>query len=148
MEIREHIASEERDELIAGIIDVPKYEAIMLLEAGHLLAQMGRYKEAQELFKGVAALLPHSDVPCVALGNLLFAQGKLNLALKEHEKALKRQPKSSVAMAHMGEIYLYQKKYKEGQEILLRAIRVEPDGLAAKFAQELLKAHEIHLFGD
>jgi tetratricopeptide (TPR) repeat protein len=79
-------------------------------------------------------------VPLVALGNLEFAQGHHQRALKFHQDALKVQPESALAHAHIGEALLWLKKTDEGIKSLRRAIELEPDGLPAKFAQALLDA--------
>jgi tetratricopeptide (TPR) repeat protein len=133
-------------QMISGIIKVPKTEVILLLEAGYLLMQMGKNQEALIVFSGVASLVPHSDVPCIALGNLYFGQGNFNQALKEHQRALKRNPKSALAQAHIGEVLLFQQKLSEGVAALKKTIEMDPKGLPANFARELLKAKDTHLF--
>lgn len=135
-----------KEEMISGLIELPKSEVVLLLEAGYFLAQMEKYKEAYDLFTGVAGLLPHSDVPCVALGNVFFAQGKLQQALKEHDKAILRDPNSAVAYAHKGEILFFMKKFDEGIEALNKAIEIEPHGVPAGFARELLLGYQQQLF--
>jgi tetratricopeptide (TPR) repeat protein len=132
----------EAVEIIKGLIDVPQPEAAMLLEAGYLYMEMGKPKDAEEVFAGVAALLPHSDVPLVALGNLEFAQGRYQRALKYHQDALKTKPASALAQAHIGEALLWLKRADEGVKALKKAIELEPDGMPATFARALLEAHE------
>ncbi len=133
-------------QMISGIIEVPKTEVILLLEAGYLLMQMGKNQAALIIFSGVAALVPLSDVPCIALGNLYFAQGRFDQALTEHQRALKRNPESALAQAHIGEVLLFQQKLSEGVLALQKAIEMDPKGLPAKFARELLKSKDAHLF--
>lgn len=129
-------------EMLKGLIEVPQPEASLLLEAGYLYMEMGKPKEAGDVFAGVAALLPHSDVPHVALGNLEFAQGHFQRALKHHQEALKLKPKSALAQAHIGEALLWLKKTDDGVKALKAAIAMEPDGMPASFARALLEAHE------
>jgi tetratricopeptide (TPR) repeat protein len=129
-------------EVIKGLIDVPQAEAALLLEAGHLLMEMGRHKEAEEVFLGVSALLPHSDVPHVSLGNLAFAQGQHAKALKHHQEAARLQPTAALAHAHIGECLLWLKKHSDGVASLNKAISLEPDSPAAKMAAALLEAHQ------
>lgn len=130
------------DEVLHGLIDVPKPEVQLLLEAGYLYLEMGKPKEAEEVFAGVAALLPESDVPLVALGNLEFAQGRYQRALKHHQDALKARPDSAVAQAHVGEALLWLKKTKEGLMALDKALAMDPSGPAGKFARALKEAHD------
>ena len=129
-------------EMLKGLIEVPQPEASLLLEAGYLYLEMGKAKEAADVFTGVAALLPHSDVPLVALGNLEFSQGHFQRALKHHQEALKLKPKSALAQAHLGEALLWLKKTDEGVKALQQAIAMEPEGMPASFARALLEAHE------
>jgi tetratricopeptide (TPR) repeat protein len=129
------------DEMLKGLIDVPQPEAALLLEAGYLYMEMGKPREAEEVFAGVAALLPHSEVPHVALGNLEFSQGHFQRALKHHQEALKLRPDSALAQAHIGEALLWLKKVDDGVKALQKAIEMEPDGAPAAFAQALLEAH-------
>ena len=129
-------------EILHGLIDVPQPEAALLLEAGYLYLEMGKHKDAEEVFAGVCSLLPHSDVPHVALGNLEFAQGRFARALKHHQEALKLKPTSALAQAHVGEALLFLKKTDDGVKALKRAIELEPDGMPATFAKALLTAHD------
>lgn len=129
-------------EILHGLVDVPREEVALLLEAGYLYMEMGRPKEAEEIFAGVAALLPESDVPRVALGNLQFSQGRFQRALKHHQEALKLRPESAIAQAHVGEALLFLKRTEEGIAALNKAIEMEPDGPAAAFARALLDAHK------
>jgi tetratricopeptide (TPR) repeat protein len=117
-----------------------------MLEAAYFLMRLHRYPEARDIFQGICALVPHSDIPCVGLGNVYFAQGKIEQAAKEYERALERQPKSAFAYAHLGEVYLFQKKFNDAAKAIKKAISLEPNGLPAKFAKELLKAKELKIF--
>ena len=133
--------SDEIVEVLKGLVDVPQPEAALLLEAGYLYMEMGKHKDAEDVFVGVCALLPDSDVPLVALGNLEFAQGRFQRALTHHQAALKVRPQSALAQAHVGEALLWLKKTDEGLKALKRAIDLEPAGMPATFAKALLDAH-------
>lgn len=129
-------------EMLPGLVEVPQDEAGLLLEAGYFYMELGRPKEAEEVFTGVSALLPQSDVPRIALGNLHFAQGRFQRALKFHQEALKLRPESATAKAHIGEALLFLKKEKEGLAAVQEALQMDPDGPSAAFAQALLAAYE------
>jgi tetratricopeptide (TPR) repeat protein len=132
--------------MVKGLVEVPQDEVALLLESGYLLMELGKWKEAAEVFGGVSALVPHSDVPLIALGNMYFAQGKFAQALKSHKDALGAQPQSQLARAHVGESLLFLKKYDEGKSELERAIAQDPQSPAAEFARSLLEAHEAGVF--
>lgn len=124
--------------MVEGLIDVPQTEIALLLESGYLYLEMQKHKEAEEIFAGVAALVPHSEVPLICLGNLHFSQGRYDRALKFHKDALVRNPKSALAQAHTGEALLFMQKRPEAKKALEKALELEPDGAAAEFAKALL----------
>lgn len=134
-------------EMLQGLIELPQTEAALLLEAGYLYMEMGKTKEAEEVFTGVAALLPHSEIPLVALGNLEFSQGHFQRALKHHQEAMKVKPESALAHAHAGEALLWLKKTDEGSKALKHAIELDPTGAPAAFAAALLEANEAGAIG-
>ncbi len=126
--------------MVEGLIEVPQEEVALLLESGYLYLEMQKFKEAEEVFSGVAALVPHSEVPVICLGNLFFSQGRYDRALKFHRDALTRNPESALAQAHIGEALLFMKKRDVAKEALERATQMEPEGDAAAFASSLLDA--------
>ncbi len=124
--------------VVQGLVEVPQSEIALILEAGYLYMEMQKYKEADEVFSGVAALVPHSDVPWVCLSNLAVSQGKYDRALKHLKEALKRQPDSALAEAHHGETLIFLKKKDDARVALKRAVSLDPDGPAGAFAKSLL----------
>ena len=126
--------------MVNGLVDVSQEEIALLLESGYLYLEMQKTREAEEIFAGVAALLPHSEVPLICLGNLHFSQGRYERALKFHRDALKRNPKSALAQAHTGEALLFMKRRPEAKAALEQAVALDPDGDAAAFAHSLLNA--------
>ena len=134
--------SEEAPEILHGIVDVPQPEVAMLLESGYLYLEMGKLKEAEDIFVGVCSLLPNSDVPRVALGNLHFSQGRFQRALKFHQEGLKVRPDSALAKAHIGECLLFLRKTDNAIEALNEAMNMAPESATANFAKALIEAHE------
>jgi tetratricopeptide (TPR) repeat protein len=132
--------------LVQGIVEVPQAEIALLLEAGYLYMEMNKFKEAEEIFHGVAALVPHSDVPLVCLGNAAFAQGQHERALRHQREALQRQPNSALAESHRGEVLAFLKKREEAKKALNRAIELDPDGHAGAFARSVLDALAAEVF--
>jgi len=124
--------------VVSGLVEVPQSEIALILEAGYLYMEMQKYKEAEEVFAGVAALVPHSDVPWVSLSNLAVSQGKYDRSLKHIGEALKRQPDSALALAHQGETLIFLKKRDDARTALKRAVSIDPDGPAGAFAKSLL----------
>lgn len=128
------------DGAIEGLVPVSQEEVALLLESGYLFLEMQKHREAEEIFAGVAALLPHSEVPLICLGNLHFSQGRYERALKFHRDALKRNPESALAQAHVGEALLFMNRRPEAKAALKEAVSLDPEGDAAAFAHSLLDA--------
>lgn len=124
--------------MVQGLIPVSQGEVGLLLESGYLYMEMQKFKEAEEIFSGVASLVPHSEIPLICLGNLHFSQGRYERALKFHKEALKKNPESALAQAHVGEALVFMKKKSEAKTALEKAIQMEPEGDAAAFANSLL----------
>ena len=127
---------------IAGLVPVSRDEVVILLEAGYVLMDMGRYDDARDVFSGAITLLPKSEVPHLAFGTLEFALGRHEKALQAYRKAQALAPKSALPRAHAGEALLFLHKAAEAKRELKAAIDVEPDGDGARLAQALLEAAE------
>ncbi len=130
----------EGNDVVPGLVEVPAEEVALLLECGFLFLEMDKPREAEEVFTGVAALVPHSEVPLVCLGNLHFSLGRYERALRFHRDALKKNPASALAQAHVGEALLFSQKRPEAKEALERAVQMDESGPAATFAESLLDA--------
>lgn len=126
--------------MVQGLIEVPQPEIALLLESGYLYMEMRKYREAEDVFTGVAALIPHSEIPLICLGNLFFSQGRFDRALKYQRDALSKNASSALAQAHLGEALLFLGKRKEAKAALDKAMDMDPDGPAAEFARSLLDA--------
>ncbi len=133
-------------EIIKGVIDLPRRDVAILLETGYLLMEFSKMKEAEEVFLGVSALLPHSEVPHLALGNLFFSQGKFQNALKEHKRAHELRPEAALPHVHIGECLFALQRFDEGTAELKNALKKEPEGTTADFANNLLEARELGIF--
>ena len=133
--------------IIQGIVDVEQETVALLLEAGQLLAQMGRQKHAADVFDGVGHLIPHSGVPPMLLGNLHFAKGKLALAEKAQREAVEREPDRAACWAHLGEALLWGGKVEEGLQACNHAVENSGSDRSAKqFALNLIQAQELGCF--
>lgn len=133
-------------QIIQGIVPVEKQDVVLLLEAGYLLMELAKHKEAEEVFHGVSALAPNSEVPHMALGHLYFSQGRLNPALKSHQKAVQLNPASAAAHAAVGEALMFLRRHGEAIKALDKAIALEPNGPAAEFAHALKESHTLGVF--
>ncbi len=134
--------------LVAGaLVPVEQKDVVLLLEAGYLYMELGRTKEAEEVFSGVAALVPHSEVPQLALGHLYFSQTRYSPAHKAQAEALRLQPDCAAAHAAIAETLFFLKRPDEAKESLSRALELEPHGPAGEFAKALKEASGLGIFG-
>lgn len=124
------------------LVTLPRDYLVVMMESGYVFLTTRKYKEAMEVFEGVAALTPHSEIPLIAMGNVYAAQQLYDDAVKAFRRALKTEPKSALAHAHLGEILLVQDEKEKALEALTKALELEPEGRVASFAKALLDAVE------
>lgn len=119
------------------MIDVPRDDLVIMLEAGYIYLAMKRFKEAKTVFEGVSTLAPRHDIPQVAVANVYFAQGKFLESIRTLKQALKDNAKSAFAWSHLGESQLFYGKRDEALESLGKASEIEPGGKSGDFARSL-----------
>lgn len=114
-------------------------EIALLMEAGIIYRESRKFSEAREIFMGVRALLPKSDVVEVALGTVSFHQGDFESAARHYRSALQLNPRSAYAYAHLGELAIFQKDKVQASVHLKEAIKLDPRGQHGKLARTLLE---------
>ena len=124
-------------EINGSLVPMQKVQAVLMLEAGHLYMDMGKFDVAREVLMGCTTLMPKSEVPQLALGTLEFVQGKHEKALQAYRQAQRLAPKSGLPHAHVGEALLFMGKLNEGIKELKSSMQIEPDGDGAKLAMGL-----------
>lgn len=120
------------------MIDVPRDDMVMMLEAGYLYLAMKRFKEARQVFEAVEVLAPKNDVPQVAVANVLFAQSKYLESIRILKNAIKEHPQSAHAYSYLGESLLFHGKRDEALAALKKASEVDPSGHSGDFARALI----------
>ena len=130
----------------SALIPLQQPDVVLMLEAGYVLIEMNKRREAEEIFIGVAAMLPHSEVPQMALGHLYFAQGRFAQALKSHERARELNKQSAAVHAALAETLFFLKRPSDAQVAIDEALRLEPEGPAAIFARSLSDANRLGVF--
>ena len=113
-------------------------ELAFVMEAGMLYRDIQRRQEARDIFKGVRALAPMSDVPEVALGSVAFEEGDFETARKHYQRALELNPRSAWAYAHLGELAIFEKNKEEARARLKTAVDLDPRGDYGRLARALL----------
>ncbi len=120
------------------MIDVSRDDLVLMLEAGYIYLAMGKFKESKQIFEGVCTLAPKHDVPQVALANVYFTQAKYLEATRTLKQAIKENPKSAFAYAHLGESQLFHGKKVEALESLKISADLDPQGKSGDFARSLM----------
>ena len=133
--------------MIQGIVPIEQKDLSLLLEVGYFYLELQKFQEAEEIFRGVAALIPHSEIPHIALGHLYFSQGHFTPALKANKAAVLLNAKSAPAHAAVGEVLFFLNKPDQAVTALNKAIQYSPESPAAEFAQALLHANDVGVFG-
>jgi tetratricopeptide (TPR) repeat protein len=121
------------------MIELEKEHLGAMMEAGYIYMNMRRFREARELFEGLAILAPESELPYVALGNCDFCDGKVAKAVKHYKKALKMSPDSAFARVYLGEALFFAGEKEEALG-LLKDVARGTEGGANDFAKALLEA--------
>ncbi len=134
--------AETTSEIQGSLVPLTRQQAQVMLEAGYIFVEMGKFAEAREVFGGAALLMPKSEVPQLALGTLEFVQGHKDKALQAYRAAQRLAPKSALPRAHCGEMLLLSGKVTEAMKELNAAIELEPDSDGARFAESLIAAKE------
>ena len=135
--------AEATSDIAGSLVPMQKQQAMIMLEAGYLWMDMGKFDKAKEVLSGAAALMPKSEVPQIALGTLEFSQGHHDKALQAYRVAQKLAPKSGLPRAHAGEALLFMGKVNEAMKELKAACDVEPEGDGARLAKALIEAKEV-----
>ncbi|MCW5964406.1 MAG: tetratricopeptide repeat protein [Bryobacterales bacterium] len=126
--------------------DISNEELAVILEAGFIYRDAGRYDHARDIFQGVRALAPGSEVPEVGLGTLAFQQGEFGQAARHYHRALERNPQSAWAHAHLGELALFSKDKEKARDHLRTALELDPAGEFGRMARDLLRLAETVTF--
>jgi tetratricopeptide (TPR) repeat protein len=133
----ERPTSASASEINGSLVPMEKRQAVLMLEAGHLWMDMGRFDAAREVLVGCTMLMPKSEVPQLALGTLEFVQGKHEKALQAYRQAQRLAPRSGLPHAHVGEVLLFMGKLNEAMKELKAAQTKEPDGDGAQLSASL-----------
>lgn len=120
---------------MAWTVQAPQEQIAFLMEAGIIYREAKRFREAEQVFAGVRALAPQSEVGEVAVGTVRFAEGKLDQAIRHYQNALKLNERSAFAHAHLAEAYAFANDAASARRHVEAAIKLDPRGDAAEHAR-------------
>jgi len=95
-------------------------------QLGIAYVDMGNLEEAEKLFRTSVSLAPNPN-PYVNLGLLAGRQGRIEEAIRYHEKGLKLFPGYSIALFNLGHLHANQHEWRKALEYYEEAIRNNPD---------------------
>jgi tetratricopeptide (TPR) repeat protein len=124
---------------MAWAVKVSTDELALMMEAGLIYRYAGKFREAREVFEGVRALRPQSEVPQIALGTVEFDEGRFQEAIRHYQKAISMNPRSAYAYAQLGEAQLFHMDKQAARASLEKALELDPKGEPANLARALLK---------
>lgn len=120
-------------------VNASSEEILFLMEAGLIYRDAGKFQEARDVFRGVIALRPDSEIPQVAIGSTYFAEGNYDEAISYYQAALDKEPQSAYAYAHLGEALFMKKEFDEAREKLQRAIDLDEEGPYGQMARSIME---------
>lgn len=131
------------DSLI-GLVEVPKFQAQVMLETGYMYLEMGNFQAAEEVFAGCASLLPRSEIPHISLGHLYINQERWPEAIKSYQKAVELNPQSAEAHVFLGEAHLLQGNFSVALPLLEKVKQLDKNDppTAAELARSLQEAYQ------
>ena len=84
-------------------------------------------QQYETILKTFTTIEPQNIDFYIFLGELYYAQGKIDLGIAQFEKVLVIQPKNADALLQVGAYYLDHKKRPEGFSLLHRCVDAQPD---------------------
>jgi Tfp pilus assembly protein PilF len=114
-------------------------ELAFLMESGCMYRDMRMLREASEVFTGVRALAPKSELPEVALGTISLQQGDFEDANRHYRRALELNPRSAFTHTRLGEVAIFQKDKDAARSHLKKALELDPRGESGRLARNLME---------
>jgi tetratricopeptide (TPR) repeat protein len=96
------------------------------LHKGHFLFMQEKYEEAQELFERAATMLPDDVLPHNGLGLIHARRGNFDVAIREHEAALKLEPQNAHAWRNFAETLLRAGDAKKAFDAAQESLAIDP----------------------
>lgn len=118
-------------------MEVPASEIRLLMEAGHICRYARRFREAREIFQGVAALLPVREPADLALAAVACDERKLDEAEKLCLNVLRLNARSVAAYSQLTEIQIMRGDYPSAIMTLRTAYALRPNGSALSLLRSI-----------
>ena len=107
-------------------MQIPAKEIALMMEAGHICRYGRRFREAREIFQGVAALLPTREIADLALAAVACDEHKFDEAEKICRRTFRLNPRSAAACAQLAEVQILRGDTTSAAQTLKRAHDLHP----------------------
>ncbi|HOB51985.1 MAG TPA: tetratricopeptide repeat protein [Acidobacteriota bacterium] len=133
----------------AQLVSLDARQTAALLHAGHILYTEGRWRQATDIFSGLAVLDPQNPYVHGMLGAIRQQAGDLPAAVAHYTRCLELAPGDPAAWTNRGEILLQAGRLEEAARDLAEAVARDPEGrhpaahrarLLAALTQDALRA--------
>jgi len=118
-------------------MQIPAKEIMLLMEAGHLCRYARRFREAREIFHGVAALLPQRETADLALAAVACDEEKYEEAEKLCRSILQTSPGSIADYAQLAEVRIARGDTAGALAILKASHSLRPTGTLLALVRSL-----------
>ena len=98
------------------------------LAKGNVLIELGRFKEAEDVFNDVLEKFPYQSDGLCGLAGLLERQQKWELALKMWQEVIEKFPQHIIAYMRCGEILMKVEKFPEAESIFQELSQYSNEG--------------------
>lgn len=128
---------------------VPTELIQLLLDIGYVATSLGKLRQAEEIFEGLIAARPESELPLVGYAFSKMTFGAYTEASKLlMERAMKLNPNSGFVQVFYGFLLHLTKRYAESKILLERVISEQQDPDMVNLAKEILKEQDDSDRGD
>jgi Tfp pilus assembly protein PilF len=107
-------------------MQIPAKEIALMMEAGHICRYARRFREAREIFQGVAALPRGREIADLALAAVACDEHKFDEAEALCRRTLQLNPRSAAACAQLAEVQIIRGDTTSAAQTLKRAYDLRP----------------------
>lgn len=111
--------------------DNPSFAIDMVAAEAQALSSLERYPEALEAYERVIDYRPDDEGAALGKAELLLRMGRVDDAIKEYRRALKRWPDSAMSLNALGYTLADRtEEYAEAEKLIKKALKLDPDSAA------------------
>jgi tetratricopeptide (TPR) repeat protein len=100
---------------------------MQMAERAYVLFQEGAFDKAEQIFQGLAVIMPDEAYYRTALGSIWLAQSKLDEAEKAFDEAIRLNPKWGPPLVSRGELHLRKGRLMDAASDFEKAIELDPE---------------------